>query len=101
MGLHALHGGSALQHINKRRSNGRLLIEKHKALFALIWDSFETVARRCWLAGGQIAIEWPRGCSYWHEPAVIVFLSKYGMQLCKFNGWSLGVPFCAELKSVF
>ena len=91
MGLHPLHGGSAWQHINKRHSNGRLLIKKRKELFAQIWAAFEIVARRCWQAGGHIAIEWPRGCSYWHEPAVIAFLSKYDMQLCKFSGCSLGL----------
>ena len=80
-------GGSAWQHINKRHSNGRLLIKKHKALFAKIWAAFEIVARRCWQAGGHIAIEWPRGCSYCHEPAVIAFLCKSDMQLCKF--WML------------
>ena len=84
-------GGSAWQHINKRHSNGRLLIKKHKLLFRSIWAAFIVVAERCWLAGGHLAIEWPRGCSYWHEPDVVAFMKKYDMKLCKFSGCALGL----------
>ncbi len=57
----------------------------------MIWAAFVEVADRCWLAGGHIAIEWPRGCCYWKEPEVIAFISKYAMQLCKLSGSWLGL----------
>ena len=41
--------------------------------------------------GGLIALEWPRGCTYWKLPKVQKFLSDYGLVESFFDGCAYGL----------
>ena len=50
-----------------------------------------TVAIACRANGGIIAMEWPKGCSYWRERKVKTFLAGMGMQQYHFDGCMYGL----------
>ena len=80
-------GGSALQYINWQRGpDTQKKIRNHWLVFRRLWRNFRITAERCILHGGQIAIEWPRACRYWHERSVKSFLAKHAMHLNKLDG---------------
>ena len=62
-------GGSSWQRVN-RRKYGDDIVEKHIELFHRLWSQFSSLATQVVAQGGQISIEWPRGCAYWQYPKV-------------------------------
>ena len=71
-------GGSSWVHINWARGEGcRAKIRQHWVLFHRIWKAFEEVAEHALSVGARVFIEWPRGCSYRREPAVVKFMNKH------------------------
>ena len=64
-------GGSQWVSINWHRGREtRDKIRQHWVLFHRIWDAFTIVASHALGCGARVFVEWPRGCSYWHEPSV-------------------------------
>ena len=61
-------GGSPWQYINLwgcgPATKSKIL--NHRRMFFKIWKSFELVAEECSKSGGEVAIEWPTSCLYWH-----------------------------------
>ncbi len=41
--------------------------------------------------GGEVIIEWPRGCRYWQWDFVTAFLNRNGMKFVDVDGCSLGL----------
>ena len=69
-------GGSQLQRINQARYGVTAKLKHHWAVFRALWSSFEPLATATAKAGGLIAIEWPKGCSYWHDRRVKRLLQR-------------------------
>ena len=63
-------GGSPWQNNNVKKPGGLETIKKHNWLFNKIRTSFKIVANERRKHGGRIAIEWPKGCEYWHAKHV-------------------------------
>ena len=55
-------------------------VRKHWKLFKELWDVFIVIADRVIAAGGEVIIEWPRGCRYWQWNFVTAFLNRNGMK---------------------
>jgi hypothetical protein len=79
-------GGSSWQNYNKQFPHARELIEEHFKIFHKLWKSLEIVAKAIDDIGGKIAIEWPRGCSYWHLPKVEKFAYRYQLEKTMVTG---------------
>ena len=80
------------QYINWYRSpatGGK--IRAHWATFRKLWRNFVDVANTCISRGGQVAIEWPRSCSYWRRRQVKAALKKWGCAPYKFDGCMCGL----------
>jgi hypothetical protein len=84
-------GGSPWQRLNKSRPGVQAKLEEHWRVARLIWASFEKVARRTVLHGGEVAIEWPNGCEYWKWPEVVGLMREIGMESVRVDGCSLGL----------
>ena len=85
-------GGSTWVYINWHRGEDvRNKIREHWDLFHRIWKAFEEVAEHAIRMGARVFIEWPRGCAYWREPAVVRFLSKHRLQFADFDGCMYGL----------
>jgi len=67
-------GGCPWQKINRKKPGGEANLRRHFAAFKKIWDAYVKVALEVVGAGGTIAFEWPRNCSYWHWPRVKKFI---------------------------
>jgi hypothetical protein len=84
-------GGSPWQNINKRHANARKLIRSHIILFNKLWNMLVRLVNyiieksngkvKLW-----IAIEWPKGCSYWRLRKVIAFVNKHNLTSVLVNG---------------
>ena len=48
-------------------------------------------AEACIGQQGWIAIEWPRGCTYWESPQVLEYIERHELQTVTFDGCSLGL----------
>ncbi len=73
-------GGSAWQKINwVKGAATQNKIREHRATFAKLFSNFAQVAAACSANGGHIAIEWPRGCSYWSHLEVQALLRKHNL----------------------
>ena len=60
-------------------------------MFDALWSNFEVVCDHAHRNGNYIAIEWPRGCSYWKQPAVVNFLSRNNFAIADFDGCMYGL----------
>ena len=67
-------GGSPWQNLNKHKPGVKAKIAAHQHLAAELWATFAVAAEACLAAGGDVAIEWPAGCSYWRWPCVTTFI---------------------------
>ena len=84
-------GGSPWMRINVRRPGGYAILRRHIKLFNKLWNNFEQVARAAHAAGNYIAIEWPRGCSYWKLPKVRRLMKDLNLKFIHFDGCMLGL----------
>ena len=85
-------GGSPYQRMNwYRGAKTRKKIRKHWAIFRALWRNFKIVAETCIAQGGQVAIEWPRSCTYWRRPEVKACLIKWGCSPVHFDGCMYGL----------
>ena len=88
-------GGSPWQRINVKKPGGYANLRRHRKLFNALWTNFESIARQAHAARNYIAIEWPRGCSYWLMPKVKNLCTELGLKFVDFHGCMFG------LKSVY
>ena len=84
-------GGSPWMRINVKKPGGYANLRKHIQLFNKLWNNFESVARNAHRLGNYIAIEWPRGCSYWLLTKVIKLCKELDLQYVDFDGCMLGL----------
>ena len=85
-------GGSPYQFLNWHLGpKTRAKIRHRRALFRVLWRNFVVVADACRANGGQVAFEWPRGCTYWREVKVKSFLKRSAMQTYAFDGCMYGL----------
>ncbi len=56
-----------------------------------MYANFVKVAAACRSNGGNIAIEWPRGCSYWTEKPIQDLTREYGLINYDFDGCEYGL----------
>jgi len=84
-------GGCPWQRINKNRPGGEAKLRKHVSIFKKIWESFARIARAVVDAGGVVAIEWPRSCSYWRWPRVKALNKELGLLEANFDGCAFGL----------
>ena len=66
------------------KTRGKL--RRHWAIFNVLWKNFVRVAERCIVGGGEVAFEWPRGCSYWRLRKVKSFLKRHKMFTVALDG---------------
>ena len=64
---------------------------KHRILFNMLWRNFTIIAECARKCGHHIAIEWPKGCSYWLKPKVCALLSRYATVNAMFDGCMFAV----------
>ena len=83
-------GGSMWQHLNVKKHGPRILM-KHRVLFNKLWAHFDILCEATYRRGGHIAIEWPRGCSYWKLPKVRALLARYLFMDASFDGCMLHI----------
>ena len=93
-------GGSPWQRINVRKPGGFAILRKHKILFDKLWTNFEKLCHYTHVAGNKIAIEWPRGCSYWLLPKVVKLCKLYNLQFVDFDGCMLGLTSIYDDKPI-
>ena len=80
-------GGSPYQHLNwYRGEKTRAKIREHRRIFKKLWKNFELVAEACIAAGGKVAIEWPRNCTYWKLFRVRQFIRRHDLHEYKLDG---------------
>ncbi len=84
-------GGSPWQNINAQRKSGLKRLKKHFALFKRLWKRVARIARSVRDHGGKVAIEWPRGCSYWRMRCVRKLISELQLQPAKVDGCAVGL----------
>ena len=84
-------GGSPWYNINKNKPGGAEKQRAHIKLFLHLWKRLEELHEHACNHACIIAIEWPRGCSYWKHPRVIRFIDKYGLMKANFDGCMLGI----------
>ena len=85
-------GGSAWQRLNAHRGPATAeKIKSERELAATLFDNFTLVAEACRANGGNIAIEWPRGCSYWSLPKTQQFLRRFALENYDFDGCMFGL----------
>ena len=84
-------GGSSWQRINVKKPGGYARLRKHIRLFDKLWHRFETIARHTHQKGNFIAIEWPKGCSYWKLPKVRKLIKDLDLKFVYFDGCMLGL----------
>ena len=77
--------------INVKRPGGYAILRRHIKLFNKLWSNFEVIARAAYAAGNYIAIEWPRGCSYWKLPKVVKLMRELRLEFVHFDGCMLGL----------
>ena len=89
-------GGSPWQNINKRHESARAKIKEHINLFNKLWVSFVKMATYVKSASSHahIAMEWPKGCSYWRLRKVECFVKEFLPLHCICNGCMV------ELRSI-
>ena len=89
-------GGSPWQNINKRHESARAKIKEHINLFNKLWVSFVKMATYVKSASSHahIAMEWPKGCSYWRLRKVECFVKEFLPLRCICNGCMV------ELRSI-
>jgi hypothetical protein len=86
-------GGCPWARVNLLRlgSTFRERLENHWTLFRALWANFVCVAEACIFHGGFVALEWPRGCSYWRLPEVVSFLEKHLFEEVIVHGCAVGL----------
>ena len=84
-------GGSPWTRINIKRPGGYAIHRRHIRLFNKLWHNFEIIARQAHAAGNPVAIEWPRGCSYWRLPKVQALCKELGLKFADFDGCRFGI----------
>ena len=57
----------------------------------MLWRNFMRVAEACRAHGGNIAFEWPRGCTYWNDRRVRTFLKKFNLKKYNMDGCEFGL----------
>ena len=73
-----------------KHRTARLKVLQNIAAFKRIWRSFEDFMKRV-TKDVHIAIEWPRGCTYWKLPMVKRFLGQHGLEMHYFDGCATGL----------
>ena len=63
----------------------------HISAFKKIWKSFVQIARAVVESGGVVAIEWPKGCSYWRWPRVVALGKELKLIELNFDGCVFGL----------
>ena len=83
-------GGTTWTYVNMKHRTARLKVLKNKAAFKKIWKSFEDFMK---LLDREvsIAMEWPRGCTYWKLPAVRRFKEQHALEHHDFDGCATGL----------
>ena len=66
-------------------------IEEHRQVFDQLWCNFEIVAKACHANGGKIAIEWPKGCTYWKDSRVIALIERFALCSYALDGCMYGL----------
>ena len=84
-------GGSSWQRINVKLPGGYARLQRHQRLFNKLWHRFEEVARYTHQKGNHVAIEWPKGCSYWKLPKVRKLIKDLDLKHICFDGCMLGL----------
>jgi hypothetical protein len=84
-------GGSPWQYLNIKKPGVAAKVRKHWKLFKELWEVFVVVAEKVLKIGGEVVIEWPRGCRYWQWNFVISFLKRNGLCFTDIDGCSLGL----------
>ena len=79
-------GGSPWQRLNRLKPGGPRMMMKHRKLFNDLWSNFDIICGEIQRHGHQVAIEWPRFCSYWKATKVIALLNRYGFVHAEFDG---------------
>ena len=74
-----------------KSERARRLVEGHYRLFRALFRNVQLVAREVQLAGGYLAMEWPRQCAYWQEIDVQQFVREYGLQSVYVDGCMFGL----------
>ena len=69
-------GGSPWQYINLKKPGVAAKVRKHWKLFKELWTVFVWAAEKVLGVGGEVVIEWPKGCRYWQWPMVQKYLQK-------------------------
>ena len=83
-------GGSPWQYANKQMPSGKARVRRHVREFNKLWKSFVTTIENI-DEPISIAIEWPKGCTYWRLPKVTRFLQQYNLQPVSCDGCRFGV----------
>ncbi len=90
-------GGSQMQHINEWKahatSNHATLTKINDARweFSNHFAAAQPLVRLVRRLGGHIALELPRGCSYWSEPLLTKLVSDYSLLTADFDGCMYGL----------
>ena len=84
-------GGTPWNFINNKIPSARKKVANHRKLFNLLWKSFEAFLDEMGHLSPSIAIEWPKGCTYWKLPKVKSILDKHGLDKSDFDGCAVGI----------
>jgi hypothetical protein len=85
-------GGSAWQRYNMKRGRAtQQKVQAHRDTFWILYANFVKVAAACRSNDGHIALEWPRGCSYWNEEPIKDFAREYALIDYDFDGCEYGL----------
>ena len=84
-------GGTPWNFINNKIPSARKKVANHRKLFNVLWKSFGAFLDEMGHQNPSIAIEWPKGCTYWKLPKVKSILDKHGLNKCDFDGCAVGI----------
>ena len=82
-------GGTPWTYINLRHPTGNRKVKQHRRKFAVLWTSLVEFLSA--LPGVHVAIEWPRGCTYWGLPKVRKLIDKLCLAPYHFDGCAVGL----------
>eukprot|EP00975_Prorocentrum_lima_P007105 1526601-Prorocentrum_lima.AAC.1 len=74
---------------NYRKRNDTEAIKRLRELwrtYRKLWRNMTILAKLVLDKGGIIAIEWPRGCSYWRDGCVRRFVAEHMLRAYDFDG---------------
>ena len=86
-------GGSAWQRYNLAYGSPSTKdkVKGHREIFDLLWANLVKLVQQLEDDRCYIAIEWPRGCSYWLLSRVKSFITRYTPTIVHFDGCMFGL----------